>query len=190
MTKSPFKAVITCRDKGEKVKLAEDANAARPRALIELKSNSKLVNAELVREGFARPIFRGRDATEKILPGFIEGLVSLQKQAKSNGSGMYKRCELVETAAEDQFEPLDLSVETQYGDDGGKQMLRLRDKPFVQPTNPGDVRMFLTLKHMKMHFDGMKDISSITGTLLNLIEILMVCHALVYSIQQTKMDIE
>ena len=97
----------------------------------------KVVNAELVREGFARPITRGRDASEQLLPGFFNDLMVLQKSAESNGKGMFKMCEQVERAADDQFEPMDFTVETQYGADGGRQILRKReDLERVPPLNP------------------------------------------------------
>lgn len=102
-----------------KVKIIGE-NSNKPPALIVLKTNDKLVNAELVREGFARPISRGRDATESIIPGLSQDLMELQKEAETNG-GMYKQCELVETAADDQFEPLEFTVETRYADDGGSK---------------------------------------------------------------------
>lgn len=122
-----------------KIKLVEIENISKPRALIVLKSNDKLINAELVREGFARPtISRVRDATERLLPGFGSDLMVLQKEAESDGRGMFKKCEKIETAADDQFEPMELTVETQYGDDGGKQIVRRREKVASKdpPPNP------------------------------------------------------
>lgn len=124
-----------------RVKVIGDATSGNKMpALIVSKSTGKLVNAELVREGFARPTSRGRDAAEAIIPGLAEGLKSLQKQAEMNGVGMYKQCDLVEKAADDQFEPLDMTVETRYGDDGGKQVLRPREEVGIIPSDPGDVR--------------------------------------------------
>jgi len=139
MTKSPSSKAKQLLPQGTqvKVKLTQGENVAKPRALIVLKSNGKLVNAELVREGFARPITRGRDASEQLLPGFFNGLMVLQKSAESTGKGMFKICEQVERAADDQFEPMELTVETQYGADGGKQILRKReDLEKVPPLNP------------------------------------------------------
>mmetsp|Transcript_19951 Transcript_19951/g.30729 ORF Transcript_19951/g.30729 Transcript_19951/m.30729 type:complete len:333 (+) Transcript_19951:101-1099(+) len=144
MAKSPSSNARLLLPQGTKVKvkLTEGGNVPRPRALIVSKYNGRLVNAELVRNGFARPINRGRDVSEKLLPGLTNDLFSLQRQATESGLGMYRRCELAEApAADDQFEPLDYTVETQYGDDGGKPILRRRDDgPKARPANPGDVR--------------------------------------------------
>lgn len=141
MAKPPVAKAKQLLPKGTKVKikLVENENVSRPRALILLKSNGKLINSELVREGFALPKnSRGRDATEQVLPGFSSDLMLLQKNAESNGKGMFKRCEQVEAAADDQFEPMELTVEIQYGDDGGKQIVRRREDVVNKdpPPNP------------------------------------------------------
>jgi len=139
MTKSPSSKAKQLLPQGTqvKVKLTQGENVTRPRALIVSKSNGQLINAELVREGFARPISRSRDASEQLLPGVFNDLMVLQKSAESDGKGMFKICEQVETAADDQFEPMEFTVETQYGVDGGKQILRKReDLEKVPPPNP------------------------------------------------------
>ncbi len=142
MAKSPVSKVKQLLPNGTKVKvkIIGESNGDHTQALIVLKSSEKLVNAELVREGFARPITRGRDITERIIPGLSQGLTNLQRQAEAKGIGMYQKCDLVETAADDQFESLDFIVETQYGVDGGKQIIKQREEIGAVPPNPGDIR--------------------------------------------------
>jgi endonuclease YncB( thermonuclease family) len=123
-----------------KVKLVGEPSGSKTPALIVIKSNGKLVNAELIRTGFARQNSRGRDILENTIPGLSDSLSQLQQQAEANGLGMYKQCDVVETAADDQFEPLDFTVETRYGEDGGKQVRVEREIVGAVPPNPGDVR--------------------------------------------------
>lgn len=142
MSRSPASKVKQYLSPGSKVKVKVVANAktndGRPRCLIV--SNGKLVNAELVREGFARTSNRGRDEIEKIIPGFYDNLNSLQKMAQTEGMGMYTRCESVDVPDDDQFEQLDFVVETRYQDDGGTQVLRrARDSQGLPPPDPTPV---------------------------------------------------
>lgn len=117
-----------------------DEGTARPRALIIIKNTGKVVNFELVRSGFAKPVKDGRKMN-MILPEFYEGLLRAQEQAKNDGLGMFQRCDSSEEAPEDQFEELDATVEIRYGIDGGTQMFKLKDDRSNQiPSDPGDNR--------------------------------------------------
>jgi len=147
MTKSPAFKVRQILPSGTKVlvKLFDNNNSSssssRPKgALVMLEDKKVLVNTELVKGGFAKPISRGRAEYDKLLPGFSDYLIQLQKQAKQKGLGMYTKCEDVESAADDQFEPLDVTTEIQWGDDGGKIILKQKNSLKKTLQNPGDRR--------------------------------------------------
>ena len=145
MSKSPSWKVRKLLPKGSKIGVRYVDNkagstASRPReALVVITRDGKkeLVNAELVRSGYARPLGRGRDAIEKILPGLADELQILQAEAKEKGLGLYIRCddELKEDdiSLDEQFEPMDFTVETKFGDDGGKQVIVKRETPQQKP---------------------------------------------------------
>jgi endonuclease YncB( thermonuclease family) len=126
MSKSPFSKAKQYLPSGSKVmvKIVDTNNNLQPRCLIVTKSSGKLVNVELVREGFATTSNRGYDSIQKVLPEFLETVSSLQEMAKEQGLGIYKRCEQIDFPDEEQFEELDYFVETQYQDDGGRQIVR------------------------------------------------------------------
>lgn len=115
----------------------------KPRAALIVTKDGTLVNSELVRLGFARPVSRGRDAVENILPGLVNELDILQRRAQDGGIGMYMSCDRQRTetiiAADDQFEPLEYTVQTKWGDDGGKQIV-VQKRETKQPSNPGDTK--------------------------------------------------
>jgi len=123
-----------------------DGNKPRS-ALVVTDKEELLVNLELVKSGFARPVSRGSEEVEQALGvQFIKELREMQQQAKDAGAGFYARCEKSDssiTASEDQFEPLDYTVETKWGDDGGKQVIVNRkdnDIKAKMPANPGDTK--------------------------------------------------
>jgi endonuclease YncB( thermonuclease family) len=141
MSKSPASKIkqLLPRDTEVLVRIT-DEGTARPRALIIIKNTGKVVNFELVRSGFAKPVKDGRKMN-MILPEFYEGLLRAQEQAKNDGLGMFQRCDSSEEAPEDQFEELDATVEIRYGIDGGTQMFKLKDDRSNQiPSDPGDNR--------------------------------------------------
>lgn len=149
MTKSPSSKVrqLLPPKKIVGVRFIENSkSSSRPRtALIVIDNGTLLVNSELVRSGFAKPISRGRDACEAILPGFTQQLVACQKEAQKNKIGIYTDCNLQNQddmiASDNQFEPLEYTVETQWGHDGGEQVLRKRKGAANEPpANPGDAK--------------------------------------------------
>jgi len=129
---------------------ASSSQSIKVPALIVITSNQKLVNAELVRNGYAKPMLssssfikNNRDMIEKLIPGLSNGLDQLQKQAEMKGLGIYRNCELTYYPADDQFEPLDYTTEIQYGDDSGKLIVRNSKEERslkAPPPNPGDVK--------------------------------------------------
>lgn len=66
----------------------------------------------------------------------------MEKEARQKGLGMFKSCDNeVDIANDDQFEPLDVTTEIQWGDDGGKVILKPKRKgSSTPPPNPGDIR--------------------------------------------------
>lgn len=136
MTKSPSSKLRQLLPEGTKVgvRFTEDT-AAGPRAALIVNSKSgQLINNELVREGFARPVVRGRDVSERLLPGFTEGIFASQRYAMEKGAGVYKRCDTVDIPPDDQFEAVN----------NGKRSFMLQQQKdsssLVQPPNPGDKR--------------------------------------------------
>ena len=125
---------------------SSSSSSSRPKAVfLQVEGKSSLVNTDLVREGFAKPILSKNrvQRIEGMIPGYTNYVQSLQAQAKERGVGMYKSCDGIENiATDDQFEDLDVVTEIQFGDDGGKVMLKYNDKnkEKVTPLNPGDKR--------------------------------------------------
>jgi endonuclease YncB( thermonuclease family) len=116
-----------------------------PRALIAFvndQANMRLVNTELVAAGAAKTSARGQKEAEAIVPGIAIRLKQLQSEAKMKGIGLFQTCQAQsEFPQDDQFEPLELTVETQFFPDGGKQVLRARQVDAGKretPVNPGD----------------------------------------------------
>ena len=114
-------------------------------ALVVAEKGNVLVNAELVRSGFARPVARGREGAARALgPDFVEDLRRMEQQAKDAEAGFYVRCDKVKNdlvASDDQFEPLQYTVETKWGDDGGKQIVVQRTEASDEvPPNPRDTK--------------------------------------------------
>jgi len=123
------KVGIYFADGGGAVVASGSQGQVRPRAaLVMIKDMRKLVNAELVRFGFARPMISSSssssgsallDVYDIVLPGFIESLGSLQKVAKEDGLGIYRRCGeddigTTNAAIDSQFEELQFSLQTQW----------------------------------------------------------------------------
>lgn len=143
MSKSPTSKIKQLLPRATEVLVkVTNEGSVRPRALVINRSSGQVVNFELVRAGFAKPVSKDRKAIDSILPGFYESLVRSQVQAENDGIGMFQRCDSLEVASEDQFEELDATVEIRYGVDGGTQVIKLKDENIDQiPLNPGDQRM-------------------------------------------------
>jgi len=144
---------------------SDESNLKVPRVLIAFtssNSNARLINAELIRSGYAKPVARGREAAEAVLPGFTQGLSELNQRAKDKQAGLYQICESDGTPIspkkkivaadndqatanktakidlQEQFEPLDYTTQTQWGIDGGKTIRVAKETTKTVPTNPGD----------------------------------------------------
>jgi hypothetical protein len=123
------------------VKVGSSTAAGKSSQAIVVRSDDNvLVNQELVRSGFGRV----QKVTSVDLKEYLDmnHMQSLQDRAKLEGIGIFKRCDVEEgvEAFEAQFEPLALTMETQWGDDGGTMVLRSKDTERSMPQNPGDVK--------------------------------------------------
>ena len=83
----------------------------------------------------------GRDSGQRAPPDWKE---RMEQQAKDADAGFYVRCDKVKNdlvASDDQFEPLQYTVETKWGDDGGKQIVVQRTEASDEvPSNPRDTK--------------------------------------------------
>ena len=106
-------------------------------AIVVRSEDSVLVNQELVRSGFGKvQRVKNSDLVEYL---DTDAMQNLQARAKEQGIGIFKRCDVEEGPGfEAQFEPLELTVETQWGDDGGKIVTRQKETDQGTPENPGD----------------------------------------------------
>lgn len=104
-----------------------------------------MVNLELVRTGFGKV----QKITSVDLKDYldIDRMQHLEAHAREEGIGIFRRCDVDGgssssgvAAFEAQFEPLELTMETQWGDDGGKQVVREKSNGPVTPLNPGDIK--------------------------------------------------
>jgi len=130
------------------VLLTEDSSTSsngNSRALVW--RDQELVNAELVRVGMAKPSKRGQAEAEKKLPGISVALQQLQEDAQTKKKGLYTSCEDEKELRrsfddEQQFEPLEWTLETKFFSDGGKPILRRNDveSETTKPNNPGDIK--------------------------------------------------
>lgn len=109
-----------------------------PQAVLVRANDGLVVNEELVRAGYAR--LRNRNLLPSVLS--TDELVDMENHARQDGLGLFKRCEGNDDGGasfEAQFEPLDLTTETQWGADGGKTVLRSRETAALSPpSDPGD----------------------------------------------------
>mmetsp|Transcript_7666 Transcript_7666/g.18932 ORF Transcript_7666/g.18932 Transcript_7666/m.18932 type:complete len:425 (-) Transcript_7666:4091-5365(-) len=203
--------------KGTSVDLIFESNTARniksssssstiPSVVIIRQDNGLNINQELVRTGFSKVISGKRktsrhssDATpsaDTVVPSIDDGsnslldydlLLQLEEQAKSQGFGIFQRCDATDNNVDDatatrsgnekdkslskgtvstttqpgsgwstapfqaEFEPLQRTMETVWGDDGGKRQLRISSsgenekdgnggRTMIRPKNPGDTR--------------------------------------------------
>lgn len=108
-------------------------------AVIFKSEDAVLINQELVRTGFGKvQRILSPDLKEYL---DMDAMQNLEARAKEEGTGIYRRCDMEESSGfEAQFEPLELTVETQWGDDGGKRVIRQKDTEQYTPKNPGDIK--------------------------------------------------
>ncbi|CAJ1953352.1 unnamed protein product [Cylindrotheca closterium] len=114
-------------------------SGSKPQAIIFRQKDSLNVNQELVKSGFAKvkPISSEFEAYLDPLK-----LKSWEAEANRLGLGIFKQCDAsVESSFVAEFEPLEYDVVTQWGNDGGKQIVKQKESTaIVPPRNPGDVR--------------------------------------------------
>jgi hypothetical protein len=107
-------------------------------AVIVRNNDMTLVNQEIIKAGFAR--VRIPNLASEYLK--TKDLQEWQSEAKEKGLGIFKRCDdaTVSVAPVAEFEELEFTVETEWKDDGGKQVARQREYVRSQPKNPGDTK--------------------------------------------------
>ncbi|OEU23161.1 hypothetical protein FRACYDRAFT_233330 [Fragilariopsis cylindrus CCMP1102] len=129
-SKTSVRVVVTAQNN------SNNNNNKIPQVVIIRNDDSLIINEELVKTGYA-----------VILD--LESLKALQEQAKAQGIGIFTTCE-IENENDSKitaiFEPLERSVETIYGVDGGRQQIRdeteliNKQKLNINPTNnPGGI---------------------------------------------------
>jgi endonuclease YncB( thermonuclease family) len=107
-------------------------------AVIVRSNDMTLINQEIVKAGFAR-VRTPNPASEYLK---TKDLQTWQSEAKAKGLGIFKRCDdaMVSVAPVAEFEALEFTVETEWSDDGGKQVVRQRESVRSKPKNPGDTK--------------------------------------------------
>ncbi len=141
-----------------------------PKVWIVRDQDDLLVNRELVKSGYAfvrkgdPSVTFATSRTSNFGEMMMNELKQLEKDAKSQGLGIFKVCDeggiepssitsadATTTMSSNsapfvaEFEPLEFTTTTQWGDDGGKSILVSRDSnsyysPSNPPPNPGDVK--------------------------------------------------
>mmetsp|Transcript_16799 Transcript_16799/g.25392 ORF Transcript_16799/g.25392 Transcript_16799/m.25392 type:complete len:351 (+) Transcript_16799:72-1124(+) len=137
--KTPVYVVLLSQEK------SNTSSSGMTRALVW--RDSKLVNAELVISGMAKPSKRGQAEAENALPGITKTLQQLQEDAQKNKKGLFKSCEDDADLRrsfddEEQFEALEWTLETKFSADGGQPVIRRNGDETGQnkPPNPGDTK--------------------------------------------------
>lgn len=128
-------------------------------AVLVRRDDNILVNEELIRSGFGRVQKITNPDLQEYLD--VDNLQRLQDLAKQDGIGIFKRCDIPESEkVVAQFEPLELTMETQWGDDGGKMVIRQKDteEPSILQ-NPGDVKGTFEGKAMYFICDDLNSLS-------------------------------
>ena len=138
LTRSPSYKLNQLLSKGEKVRIKTvvGGSSSSLQAVLIRVSDGLVVNEELVRTGFAR--VRKSNPFPSVLS--VDELMLFEENAREEGLGLFQRCKNGENdnVFEAQFEPLELTTETRWSADGGKTVLRGRDKAESLPPNPGD----------------------------------------------------
>jgi hypothetical protein len=122
------------------VKVARPTSVGKSsQAVVVRRDDFMVVNQELVRSGFGRVQNVANDDLSRYLDA--DRMQTFQDRAKQEGIGIFQRCDGHEGQTfEAQFEPLELTMETQWGDDGGTVVVRQKDTTPFTPSNPGDVK--------------------------------------------------
>jgi hypothetical protein len=139
------------------VKLGATSSTGKlPQAILVKSEDGIMVNQELVRTGFGKVQKVPSVDLEAYLD--VPMLQGLQDRAKTEGMGIFQRCDIDDSRQfEAQFEPLDVTAEIQWGDDGGKLVLRQKEGDIAIPKNPGDIkgkngrRYFFALVKLVIH---------------------------------------
>ncbi|KAL3937161.1 MAG: hypothetical protein SGBAC_007667 [Bacillariaceae sp.] len=112
-------------------------SGSKPQAVILRHKDSLNVNQELVKSGFAKA-----KPLSSEFKGYLDAskLKSFEAEANQLGLGIFKQCDNgVDSTFVAEFEPLEYDVVTQWGDDGGKQIVKQKDTIASRPPrNPGD----------------------------------------------------
>ena len=160
MDKAPAYKLKGLLPKGTAVKVYDlsndrdntESSSGSNRVWLVRSSDDLIINRELVKTGFA---FVRRGANNNI-PDVVQELDTLERNARQNGLGIFKICtdntntndnlntENAATSVSNsnfiaEFEPLEYTTQTQWGDDGGKTILvpKSSSTPSI-PSNPGD----------------------------------------------------
>ena len=121
-------------------------------------SDDMIINRELVRSGFAF-VRRGANIDNNAISNIVQELNEMETNARRNGLGIFKLCttdnapnsnvdtDNAPTSSPSnsnfiaQFEPLEYTTQTSWGDDGGKQILvPKQSSSSTIPSNPGDIK--------------------------------------------------
>jgi hypothetical protein len=123
------------------VKVSSKSNGSM-QAVVLRNDDFLFLNQELLKAGFGK----AQKVSDPILKEYLDPdqFRALQDDAQSKGLGIFQRCDgdsaLGDAQFEAQFEPLELTTETQWKEDGGKQILRQREYSSGTPKNPGDIK--------------------------------------------------
>lgn len=147
------------------------SSSTSPRVWIVRSQDDMMVNRELVRSGFAF-VRKGvsTNTANELMDEVLNDLIGLEQNARRQGLGIFRDCDanisndhnangLFTKTDHDttmssmttvssanfiaEFEPLDYTTETQWGDDGGKTILvqnKASSSSVLPPSNPGDVK--------------------------------------------------
>ena len=155
MDKAPAYKLKSLLPKGVDVKVYElkrsNGDGGPKRVWIVRSSDDLIINRELVKSGYA---FVRRGVSNNI-PGMINELKELEMNARRDGLGIFKMCSDKSDNTKEstnnnailknsdfiaEFEPLEYTTQTQWGDDGGKTVLVPKETIDIIPQNPGDIK--------------------------------------------------
>jgi hypothetical protein len=108
----------------------------KPQSVLIRQEDSLMVNQELIKSD--QLPFR----SWKTIYLDSNTLKAYEAEAKRLGFGIFQRCDDgAEETLVAEFEPLEFDAETQWGDDGGKQVVKQKER-LAQgpPNNPGDIK--------------------------------------------------
>ena len=160
MDKAPSYKLKGLLSKGTEVKvydLSKNGSDATNRVWIVRSQDDLVINRELVRTGYA--FVRKGAYTNDNFAEIINNFNELEQIARREGFGIFKICtdgtssNIASTKDENsdartevtnsnfvaEFEPLEYTTQTQWGDDGGKTILVPKPSSSI-PSNPGDIK--------------------------------------------------